>query len=77
MNRYYLLSSILCGVFVIYLWFAWLPGYAADPLLYQQERTMSIVVTIAMLGVMVLTLMLARTPIEELPKEEPPSGKKS
>jgi hypothetical protein len=79
MNRYYLFSSILCGVFLIYLWFFWLPGYAADPVLYQQEETMSIVVTIAMLGVMVLTLILARMPVEEIPKEGkgPSSGNRS
>lgn len=70
MNRYYLISAILCGVFLVYLWFSYLPGYEADPQLYQQERNMAIVVSIAMLAVMVLTIVLARTPLEEIPKDE-------
>jgi len=70
MNRYYLISSILCGVFLVYLWGIWLPDYAGDPELYWTERNMAIVVSIAMIAVMVMTFFLARYQLEEIPKDE-------
>ena len=69
MNRYYLISSILCGVFLVYLWGIWLPYYAGTDL-YWTERNMVIVVSIAMIAVMVMTFFLARYQVEEIPKDE-------
>ena len=67
MNRYYLISSIFSAIFLIYLWLIWLPGYAGDPA-YQTQMTVSIVVSIAMVAVMVMTLFLAQSPVDEAPK---------
>lgn len=69
MNRYYLISSIFSAIFLIYLWAVWLPEYAGDPA-YGTQRTVAIVVSIAMLAVMVMTALLAKTPVEDGPKGE-------
>jgi len=68
-NRYYLISSIFSAIFLIYLWAVWLPEYAGDPA-YETQRTVAIVVSIAMLAVMVMTALLAKTPVEDGPSGE-------
>ena len=74
MNRYYLISSIFSAIFLIYLWLVWLPEYAVDSGVYEAQRTVAIVVSIAMLAVMAMTLFLAKSPVYEAPKDE--GGKK-
>jgi len=70
MNRYYLISSILSAIFLIYLWLVWVPEYAVD----QTQIIVATVVSIAMVAVMVITLFLAKSPVDEVPKDE--KGKK-
>lgn len=72
MNKYYLISSIFSAIFLIYLWLVWLPEYqyGVDPGVYQTQRTVAIIVSIAMLAVMVMTLFLAKSPVDEFPDGE-------
>ncbi len=60
MNKYYLTASIFAAIFLAYMWLFYLPSVSSSEL-YETQRIVTIVVSIAMLAVMAMTLFLAKT----------------
>jgi len=55
-----LTASIFAAIFLAYMWLIYLPSVSSSEL-YETQRIVTIVVSIAMLAVMAMTLFLAKT----------------